>query len=111
MRQQMGAAAAATATAMVNAAKSGPRGAQQEIDPSKLHFRECAGEKWIDTSLSEWPDSAPPTRTAPRALLLCPSSPHPSAGASGTEPDPAPRPCGLCAQTTTASLWGTSARR
>lgn len=60
----MGAAAAANATAVINAqqaakATGGQRTVQTEVDVTKLHFREVAGEKWVDPSLSEWPDSAP----------------------------------------------------
>ena len=77
MRQQMGAAAAAGATAAVAAqgvfmakavASLSKMANAPEVDKTKLHFRECAGEKWVDTSLSEWPESAlapPPSKQWP----------------------------------------------
>ena len=78
IRQQMGAAAAANATAAVAAATQGAYLAAAkagsslamlagggEVDKSKLHFREAAGEKWVDAALGDWPESARPGPSAP----------------------------------------------
>lgn len=79
----MGAAAAASATAMVHAqhaavakAAGGKLAQPVEVDVQKLHFREVGGEKWVDPSLSEWPESARRTPPDTPPSLLFPARHH-----------------------------------
>lgn len=60
MRQQaLGAATPSTAAALaaLATAQGGKLAAGPVIDKKKLHFREAAGEKWVDVTLAEWPEN------------------------------------------------------